>query len=116
MNAAQLAKLNKFALPDNPVNLLILVAVIGVGLYVLKNGVAGAAAGIVKAGADVASGAVVGIGEVVGIPATNMTACEKAKAEGRTLDASFNCPATDFLGWVFGGDGPSQSGGAGGNY
>lgn len=87
-----------------------------VGLYVLKNGVAGAAAGIVKAGADVAAGAVVGIGEIVGVPATNMTECEKAKADGRKLDASFACPAGDYLGWLFGNDGPRQNGGAGGEW
>jgi hypothetical protein len=49
----------------------------------------------------VVSGAVVGTGTLLGIPATNMTACERAKAEGRTWDASFDCPATDFLKYVF---------------
>lgn len=37
------------------------------------------------------------IGAVVGIPKTNPTACQKAMAEGRTWDASFACPASDFL-------------------
>lgn len=46
-------------------------------------------------------GVVVGIGERVGIPATNLTACERAKAEGRTLDASFACPAKDFLSYLW---------------
>ena len=87
-----------------------------VGLYVLKNGVAGAAAGIVKAGADVAAGTIVGIGEVIGVPATNETECEKAKREGRTLDASFACPASDFIGWAFTPNGPKQNGGAGGEW
>lgn len=49
----------------------------------------------------VVSGGVVAIGERVGIPATNMTECERAKAEGRTWDASFACPATDFIKYVF---------------
>lgn len=74
-----------------------------VGLYVVKKGVAGAAAGAVTAAADVGAGAVVGIGQVLGIPATNETECEKAKREGRTWDASFACPAGDFLGWTLGG-------------
>ena len=49
----------------------------------------------------VISGAVVGIGERVGIPATSMTECERAKSEGRTWDASFACPAGDFLRYVW---------------
>lgn len=49
----------------------------------------------------IVSGAVVGIGQQVGIPATNMTACERAKAEGRTWDASFDCPAGDFLKYLW---------------
>lgn len=47
------------------------------------------------------SGAVVGIGERVGIPATNLTECQRAKAEGRTWDASFACPAGDFLSYLW---------------
>lgn len=42
-------------------------------------------------------GAVEGIGLMVGIPRTDMTKCERAKAEGRWWDASFDCPAGDFL-------------------
>lgn len=45
----------------------------------------------------VIGGAVTGAGQIVGIPATNPTECERAKAEGRTWDASFACPASDFL-------------------
>lgn len=73
------------------------------GLYVAKKGVAGAAAGAVTAAADVGAGAVVGIGQVFGIPATSETECEKAKREGRTWDASFACPAGDFLSYTLGG-------------
>jgi hypothetical protein len=46
-------------------------------------------------------GAVVGVGQLVGIPATNMNECEKAKAEGRTWDASFACPAGDFIKYLW---------------
>jgi hypothetical protein len=42
-------------------------------------------------------GVVENIGLAVGIPRTNMTECERAKAEGRWWDASFACPAGDFI-------------------
>lgn len=58
---------------------------------------AAAGTAAVTAVADAAAGTVVGVGEVFGIPATNMTECERAKAEGRTWDASFACPAGDFV-------------------
>ena len=48
----------------------------------------------------VVSGAVVGIGERVGIPATNVTQCERDKAAGDTWAASFSCPAADWLRYV----------------
>lgn len=47
------------------------------------------------------SGVVVGVGEAVGVPATSQTECQRAKAEGRTWDASFACPAKDFLTYLF---------------
>lgn len=50
----------------------------------------------------VVSTPVLAAGDVLGIPRTNLTECEKAKREGRTWDASFACPAGDFLGYVFG--------------
>jgi hypothetical protein len=40
-------------------------------------------------------------GDAIGIPRTSMTACEKAKAAGSAWDASFACPASDFLSYVF---------------
>lgn len=40
------------------------------------------------------------IGGAVGVPRTEATACERAKAEGRTWDASFACPASDFLKFI----------------
>lgn len=49
------------------------------------------------------TGVVLGAGDAVGIPRTNMTECERAKAEGRTWDASFACPAGTFLKYFFGG-------------
>lgn len=47
------------------------------------------------------TGGVTGIGEVFNVPPTNLTECERAKLEGRTWDASFACPAKDFLKYVF---------------
>ena len=89
-------------------NLLIIagVAAVAVLAYKLKDlkgigaGVGGAAVDVVD---GVIGGAVVGIGQAVGVPPTNLTACQRAKAEGRTWDASFDCSAGDFLGYVFGG-------------
>ena len=49
------------------------------------------------------TGVVLGVGDAVGVPRTSMSECERAKAEGRTWDASFACPAGNFLKYVFGG-------------
>lgn len=54
----------------------------------------------VAAAGGVVAGASEAIGDGLGIPRTNMTECERAKAEGRTLDASFACPAGDFLSYI----------------
>lgn len=59
----------------------------------------GAAAG--GAVVEAAAGAVIGVGGAIGIPATDRTACDRAIAEGRMWDASFACPAGDFLGAIF---------------
>lgn len=87
--------------------------IIGVGvaalvlLVLVKKKGAAADAGVALGGAavDLAGGVVAGaaesIGDQIGVPRTDMTECERAKAEGRTLDASFACPAGDFLGYVF---------------
>lgn len=74
-------------------------------LYVMSKGAKETGAAIGSAAVDMAngivSGAVVNVGQAVGVPATNQTACEKAKAEGRTWDASFDCPAADFLKYLW---------------
>ncbi len=73
--------------------------------YVVLRGAAKAGAEVGRATVDFAdgviTGGVVGVGEAVGVPATNETDCQKAKREGRTWDASFACPAGDFLKYVF---------------
>lgn len=83
--------------------------VIGVGVAALalliivkKKGAAadaGAAVGsaVVDAAGGVVAGVAEGLGDQIGVPRTDMTECERAKAEGRKLDASFACPAGDFI-------------------
>ena len=65
--------------------------------YGMGEAVAGATWGAVD---GAVSGVALTLGDKIGVPRTNMTECEKAKAEGRTLDASFACPALDFLDYV----------------
>lgn len=87
----------------NPVSLAALLAVGGLAAYVLWQRRAGeslaAAAG--RAAAEAASDAVVGgvkgLGSAVGIPDTNPAECAAALARGDMLQASFLCPAADFL-------------------
>lgn len=79
-------------------------AVLAALAYVLLNGRnAGAAMGgaVVDLADGIIGGVVVGAGQVVGVPPTNLSECERAKAEGRTWDASFACPAGNFLKYVF---------------
>jgi hypothetical protein len=49
----------------------------------------------------VIGGAVIGTLDKFGVPATNLTECERAKLEGRTWDASFACPAGNFLTYLW---------------
>lgn len=81
----------------------------GAGLLglVAYNAVKGAANAVADGVAKVATAAdtamaapVLTAGDALGIPRTNMTKCEKAMAEGRSWDASFACPAGDFLGYM----------------
>lgn len=55
----------------------------------------------VHAAGQAATGAVIGAGKVIGIPETDEQKCRSALCEGRTLDASFFCPAGTFLSWQF---------------
>lgn len=47
------------------------------------------------------SGVVFGVGDAIGVPRTDMTKCEQDRAAGRTWDASFSCPAKDFLSYLW---------------
>lgn len=94
-----------------------LAALVVLVIYVKKKGgianaAAGAASSIAYGAAEAVAGATIGIvdgtvtgvaytiGDKIGVPRTNLTECERAKAEGRTLDASFACPALDFLSYI----------------
>ena len=65
-------------------------------------GVASSVGGAVVDAADgVVSGAVFRLGDLIGVPRTDLTECERAKLNGDTWEASFACPAADFLKYVF---------------
>jgi hypothetical protein len=60
------------------------------------------AGGVVSGGSRALGGFVEGIGSVLGVPVTNQTQCQKDLAAGNHWAASFSCPASDFIGNVFG--------------
>lgn len=65
-------------------------------------GIGSAVAGAVIGAADGVVGETVNsIGEVVGIPRTDKSRCQLAKEAGDTWAASFDCPAGEFLRYVF---------------
>ena len=74
-------------------------------LWVYVTGPRQAGAAIASGAIDLADGVISEtvntVGEAVGIPRTNQTECERAKAEGRTWDASFACPAGDFIRYLW---------------
>lgn len=74
-------------------------------LYVITKGARGTGEAVGRGAVDLANGVVhgtvTGIGEAVGIPQTNPSKCERAMAEGRTWDASFDCPAGTFLRYLW---------------
>lgn len=88
-------------------------ALAALALYMLtrKGAAMNAGAAVGAAVVDLGAGAVLGVGDAVGIPRTNQSACAAAIADGRWWDASFSCPAGDFLGAVIdGGNTGSVSG------
>lgn len=77
----------------------------GALLYVKLTGAKNTGAAIGGAAVDlvdgVVTGAVTGVGSLVGIPQTNIDKCAAAKAKGDTWAASFDCPAPDFVRWLW---------------
>ena len=93
-------------LPAIPASYMIAGAAIAAALlWINTKGAKGAGQTIVRGTIDLADGVisepVLIVGDVFGVPRTEPTKCERAKAEGRTLDASFACPAGDFLKYLF---------------
>lgn len=56
---------------------------------------------VVNVAGGAATGVVHGVSDVIGMPVPERAACDAAKAEGRTWDASFMCPAGEFVSYVF---------------
>lgn len=83
---------------------MLIVAAAGVAafmIWMINKGASNTGAAIGSAAVDMANGvvtgAVVGAGQIVGVPATNQTQCQQDMAAGKTWEASFSCPAGDFL-------------------
>lgn len=80
-------------------------AVLAALAYVAMKGAKGTGEAVGRVVPDLAAGVlkgtVEGTGELFGIPKTDPTACELAKAKGRTWDASFACPAGEFLAYLW---------------
>lgn len=85
--------------------LVLLAAGAVIGLIIVKKNfpgaIADAAAGAVGVIGEAVGGVVIGVGDVLGVPRTDETECERAMREGRTLDASFACPAGTWLKYVW---------------
>lgn len=73
-------------------------AVVGIAIWAKGTKEVGLAVGgaAVDMADGIVTGTVLGIGDAIGIPRTDLKECEKAKAEGRTWDAFFACPAGNF--------------------
>ncbi len=95
-------------LPDVPWQVYALAAVVvGLLLWRARGGTAaglGDAVGgaVVDAAGGVVGGVAQGIGDAVGVPRTDQSECDRALSEGRYWDASFACPASDYIGAVWG--------------
>lgn len=75
-----------------------ILAAAGALYYLTRTGNAGKiGAGVVGAVADAGAGAVRGVGALVGIPDTNPSKCAADLQAGRYWDASFSCPAGDYV-------------------
>lgn len=57
--------------------------------------------GAISAASGAAEGAIHGASDLIGLPVPEVDKCQQAKAEGNKWDASFYCPATDFLRFVW---------------
>lgn len=58
------------------------------------------AQGTVRVAGEVATGAVKGVGQILGVPDTDKTQCQRDLEAGNYWDASFSCPAGDYVAGV----------------
>ncbi len=74
-----------------------------IGVYLLSRNAGAVAQGVastaVESAGGLVTGAVIGAGSVVGVPQTDAQKCADAKAAGNSWDASFYCPASEFIAW-----------------
>lgn len=56
------------------------------------------------------------VSDVLGIPRTDVDRCQAAKIAGSSWDASFYCPAGEFLSWMFSGSNSNAGRGASGTW
>ncbi len=107
--AAQVARLSRAAPSGGQLMGAAALIVLGGAViwYLTRPGQAGkAGAGVGQAAGTFAATAAIGtvegivfsLGDAVGLPRTDTDKCRRALDEGRMWDASFDCPAGDFLG------------------
>lgn len=77
--------------------------VVVIAVYITSKNAGAAGAGVVRAASDFAGGAIQEGASIFGVPKTNSDDCASALLSGRFWDASFKCPAKDFISGVFGG-------------
>lgn len=74
-------------------------------LWAWSKGARGTGEALASAAVDMVDGAVsqtvYTVSDGLGIPRTDPSKCAQAKAAGRTLDASFYCPAGEFLSYLW---------------
>jgi len=91
------------------------IAALGIGAILIAPKLAGWAAqqsgsAIVNAAGGAATGVITSIGEKVGVPQTNMSKCQQDLIAGDSWNASFDCPAADYLRYVMSGTIPGVAG------
>lgn len=101
--------MTKISLPPVVLGYAVLALVAGgAAFWFLKGGARKTAAAVGSVPGELVAGVIEGLGDSIGVPRTNESECDRALREGRLWDASFKCPAGQFLGGIFGsGVGPS---------
>jgi hypothetical protein len=74
-------------------------------IYVKKNAqnlAAAAVAGAADMAGNTVAGVAQGLGSLAGVPSTSVSKCQQDMDSGDTWNASFDCPAGTFLGYLSG--------------